>query len=440
MLKKRIAAIAAATALSLSLCVPAFAAVSLSEYDEDMYETVKEIIEKEIDEDIKDTELEILEAIRTEVSSQGESLSSQAAGIQVINKVAKDKSLWAAQWASAYQKGCEQYSVPLNSLTGAAGGMVDEAADANAVSKLHILQWDEDNSGVNRSAMKLMIDRILSNSALKNVMGICMAFAASLCIAFGIGDILQQATEKSASTEALWRAFLKMCVGLFIIYNCLYLAAAIIYVGDVILTAALNATNTTAATDTNAYRAHMAMWLSVTSVEKSGGFSLLAKTAGSGNASVFTSAFNAAISTIGMATRTAGSAAVNLALGGPLTSLLIKFAGSAIISFIISLTVYAVAINIGVRFVFTPLAVADLFSERFRSTGVRWLKSLAAAALQGVIIYVIVIVGTQLREILESGAAIPGFSPVTSCIVNLTMIGLFAKSGNLAKEIIGSHS
>ena len=119
--------------------------------------------------------------------------------------------------------------------------------------------------------------------------------------------------------------------------------------------------------------------------------------------------------------------------------MVIKFAGSAIISFIISLTVYAVAINIGVRFVFTPLAVADLFSERFRSTGTRWLKSLAAAALQGVIIYVIVIVGTQLREILESGAAIPGFSPVTSCIVNLTMIGLFAKSGSIANEVIGAH-
>lgn len=439
MLGKRIAALVVAIALSLSICMTAFAAISLDEYDEDMYDTVKELIEKEVDEDIRDTELEILEAIKTEISGQGEALSSQAAGVQVIKKVASDKSLWAAQWTSAFQKGCEQYSVPLTGLTGAVSGAVDESADANAVSKLHILQWDEDTSGVNRSAMKLMIDRIMSNTALTNVMGICMAFAASLCIAFGIGDILQQATEKSASTEALWRAFLKMCVGLFIIYNCLYIAAVIIYTGDVILTAALNATNPSSAADTNAYRAHMAMWLSVTSVEKSGGFSLLAKTAGSGNAGVFASAFNAAISAIGMATRTVGGAAVNMALGGPLTALLIKFAGSAIISFIISLTVYAVAINIGVRFVFTPLAVADLFSERFRSTGMRWLKSLAAAALQGVIIYVIVIVGTQLREILESGAAIPGFSPVTSCIVNLTMIGLFAKSGSIANEAIGAH-
>ncbi len=306
------------------------------------------------------------------------------------------------------------------------------------MNKLHILQWDEDPNGVNRSAMKLMIDRIMTNTALTNVMGICMAFAASLCIAFGFGDIIQQATEKSASAEALWRAFLKMCVGLFIIYNSLYIAAVIIYVGDVILTAALNATNSAVAADTGAYRTHMALWLSVSSIEKSGGFSLLAKTAGSGNAGVFSTAFNAAIAWVGnqMPEVFAG---ISTVLGGPVLSLITKLAGSAIISFIISLTVYAVAIDIGVRFVFTPLAVADLFSEKFRSTGVRWLKSFAASALQGVIIYVIVIVGTQLREILESGALIPGFSPVTSCIVNLTMIGLFVKSAGIAREITGPH-
>ena len=229
-----------------------------------------------------------------------------------------------------------------------------------------------------------------------------------------------------------------MCVGLFIIYNSLYIAAVIIYVGDVILTAALNATNSAVAADTGAYRTHMALWLSVSSIEKSGGFSLLAKTAGSGNAGVFSTAFNAAIAWVGnqMPEVFAG---ISTVLGGPVLSLITKLAGSAIISFIISLTVYAVAIDIGVRFVFTPLAVADLFSEKFRSTGVRWLKSFAASALQGVIIYVIVIVGTQLREILESGALIPGFSPVTSCIVNLTMIGLFVKSAGIAREITGPH-
>lgn len=433
MFGKRITALAAAIAISLSTCITSMAAMSLDEYDDTMYDSAKQLIEEEVDEDIRDTELEILEAIHTEATSQGGSLKTQQEGVKLIKKVTKDKSLWAAQWIAAFQKACDQYGVSSSELSGA-----DAAADDNAVNKLHILQWDEDPSGVNRSAMKLMIDRIMANTALTNVMGICMAFAASLCIAFGIGDILQQATEKSASTEALWRSFLKMCCGLFIIYNCLYIAAVIIYVGDVILTTALNATTGAGAADTEAYRTHMALWLSVTSIEKSGGFSLLAKTAGSGNAGVFSTAFNAAIASIGNAVPGI-LAGISASLGGPILSLITKIAGSAIISFVISLTVYAVAIDIGVRFVFTPLAVADLFSERFRSTGIRWLKSLAAAALQGVIIYVIVIVGTQLREILESGALIPGFSPVTSCIVNLTMIGLFVKSGNIAREVIGTH-
>ncbi len=434
MFGKKIAALAAAAVLSLSVSITSFAAMSLDEYDETMYDTVKQLIEEEVDQDIKDTELEILEAIRTEITSQGSSLESQKEGTRLIKKVASDKSLWASQWIAAFQKACDQYGVPSSVISGTA----DAGADADAVNKLHILQWDEDTSGVNRSAMKLMIDRIMSNTALTNVMGICMAFASSLCIAFGFGDILQQVTEKSASTEALWRAFLKMCIGLFIIYNSLYIAAAIICAGDVILTAALNATNGVGAVDTGAYRTHMALWLSVTSIEKSGGFSLLAKTAGSGNAGVFSTAFNAANAWVGNQ-MSAVFSGIPSVLGGPLIGLVTKFAGSAIISFVISLTVYAIAIDIGVRFVFTPLAVADLFSERFRSTGVRWLKSLVAAAIQGVIVYVIVIVGTQLREILESGALIPGFSPVTSCIVNLTMIGLFVKSAAIAREIAGPH-
>lgn len=69
----------------------------------------------------------------------------------------------------------------------------------------------------------------------------------------------------------------------------------------------------------------------------------------------------------------------------------------------------------------------------------RWLKGLAACALQGTIVYVTVLVGTNLRDILESGAAIPGFSPLTSALVNFTMIGFFAKSKSIANEIVGTH-
>lgn len=432
MFGKKLISFAAALILSLSVCMTSFAAMSLEEYDEDMYNAVKQLIENEGSEDTKDTELEILEAINTEIASQRDSLVSQEEGTKLIKKVAKDQNLWATQWVSAFQKACSQYGVSAT----ASGIETETNDDADAVNKLHILQWNENTSGVNKSAMKLMIDRIISNSALSNVMGICMAFASSLCIAFGLGDILQQATEKSASTEALWRAFLKMCVGLFIIFNCLYIAAFIIYAGDMILTLALNATSSAGAADTGAYRTHMALWLSVSSMEKAGGFSLLSKTAGSGNAGVFEAAFNAAYAWFG--TQFDSGMGVLVELLDSSFGRIINFFGSGFISLAISLTVYSVAINTGVRFVFTPLAVADLFSERFRSTGVRWLKALAAAAIQGVIIFAVVIVGTQLREILEGGAALPGFAPVTSFVVNWTMVGMFAKSGNMAREIVGA--
>ena len=75
MFGKRIAALAAAIVLSLSVCMTSLAAMSLDDYDETMYDTVKQLIEEEVDEDIRDTELEILEAIREEAASQGSSLS-----------------------------------------------------------------------------------------------------------------------------------------------------------------------------------------------------------------------------------------------------------------------------------------------------------------------------------------------------------------------------
>ena len=64
MFVKRIAALAAAIAISLSAAITSFAAMDLDEYDGTMYSAVKQLIEEEADQDIRDTELEILEAIR----------------------------------------------------------------------------------------------------------------------------------------------------------------------------------------------------------------------------------------------------------------------------------------------------------------------------------------------------------------------------------------
>lgn len=430
---KKAAAFAAVIVLSLSVPSVAFAEQSLSDLNDDMATSIQQVIDNEIDEDRQEAETKILDAIKAELDAAGEEFNNSSWGTAMIARIAKDNDFDAAPWKSAFQQACDQYGV----RDGIFDGVQDAAeaeADKQAVTKLHILQWDEDSSGVNRSAMKIMIDRILTNTALSNIMGICMAFASAMCIAFGLGDIIQQATEKSASTESLWRGFLKMCVGLFVIYNCLYIAAFVIYVGSMILTAALDATTAADYANADAYKAHMAMWASVMGVEKAGGFQVLVQQAAKGLWGTIKDAVSSAFSAVG--------SALGSGIGGILGSFVDMIGNSigvGIIQFVMSLTVYAVAINTGVRFVFTPLAVADLFSERFRSTGVRWIKGLAASALQGVIIYVVYVVGTELSDVLESGAALSGFSPVTSLVVYMTMIGLFAKSGGIAKEIVGAH-
>lgn len=440
MFAKKIRVIAVAAFFSLSICVPAFAAMSLEEYDQEMYAATRQLIEDEIyDETIRNTELEILEAFKSEIYGNSD-LTNQQKGSKVIAKIAKDKNVRDTQWKSAFQKSCENYSVP-NGTSDERSDSFDAEMDSLALSKLHILQWDQDQSGVNKSALKIMLTEFMRTPAIQNVMGICMSLAAALCIAFGIGSIIEKAAEKNISTDALWREFIKMIVGLVIIFNSLYFAAVIIYIGNLILSAALNNTNTQTVVAANANRTHMALWQSFVTMEKAGGISLATRTAGGGDGNAFSVALNAAKSfmsgMMGSITNVPGQIFNTITGGsGMIFDIITKLAGAGIMNFIISLTVYAIGIDIGLRFIFTPLAVADLYSEKFRSTGVRWLKALAAASLQGVIVYVVVIVGTALRTTLEGGAAFAGFAPVTGTIVNLTMIGFFAKSKAIANEII----
>ena len=424
--------------MMFSFCMPVFAAQSVSETDEQMKVRAEEIIDKYVPEGNREDEKKYLDSFNSKLTGV---ITIESEGVDVIEALASELNLDFTAWKAKFRDACNTYNVPhfpVNKQEDLAEGN----AAKNATSKLHILQWDADTEGVNRSALKTMLTDILSNSALKNVMGICMSFGAALCIAFGAGDIISKATEKSVSSDMVWRAFLKMCVGLFFIFNCLYIASAIIYVGNLLLTAALD--NVTFVTPEAAYeqRAHLALWDSLISIEESGGLSKMGSLAASGNSWILKplegmSTFFDTIGDLGSGiTSGIGNFFANVPVIGGLLSVL---SGSGIIEFATSLTVYAVAIDLGIRFVFTPIAVADLFSERFRSTGVKWLKSIAASSMQGVIIFVIVIVGTSLKNSLESGTLISGFSPVTSTVVNLTMIGLFAKSRGFAQEIVGVH-
>lgn len=376
----------------------------------------------------KATEEKLIDALHDKLSD--ESLNTVEDGNKIISQIAKDQSLNAGAWKSLFSKACETQNVPKNKK------QLESEVDAlnDATNKLHILWWDDDTSGTNKSAMKVMIEKLLDESSpARTVMSMCTTLGATLCLIFSIANILEKATEKSVSTEALWRSFLQMCLGIWIIYNCLYVATAIIYIGgDVILRAVIQ-TSTAVNANGAALKMRMAMWDTVMVAANDGGITGL-------QGSVATGGWGLLMELLSNSFSAAADAVYGFAAAWPSgIKAIINFVGGNVINGIISLTVYAIAIEMCIRFVFTPVAVGDMFSEKFRSTGVRWLKGLAACALQGTIVYVTVLVGTNLRTILESGGAIQGFSPVTSALVNFTMIGFFVKSKGIASEIVGTH-
>ena len=328
-----------------------------------------------------------------------EGIRTQAQGKEIIRKACRENNVSSKELISLFSEAAQDYGV-------------STSIDPNNDQEL-----------------------LTQGSAAYKVMSVCTAMGAMMCLVFGIGDILEKATEKSVSTEALWRAFLKLCLGIWIIYNCLYIASAIIYIGgNVVLRYIMTGDGGTL--DSAPYKLRLAIWQSVLAAEQQGGIASLKSTMASGGYGIIKQALQAAGSAVAGAVSGAYAAVSHF---GPLKMLVDVFNGSAWIQMATSFTIYAVAIEMGIRFVFTPIAVADMFSEKFRSSGIRWLKNLAACALQGTVIYVVIVVGTNLREILETGGAMPGFSPVTSTIVNLTMIGFFAKSRGLAQEAFGLH-
>ena len=196
---------------------------TISGYDDYMTEQAKEAIQ---DLSNKAAEEKLIDALHDKLSD--ESLNTVNDGNKIINEIAKEQSLNASVWKSLFSKACESHNVPKNKKE------VDAAVDAlnDATDKLHILWWDGDGTGTNISAMKVMIEKLLDpSSPAYTVMSMCTTLGATLCLVFSVMNIMEKATERSVSTEALWRSFLQMCLGIWIIYNCLYLASAIIYIG-----------------------------------------------------------------------------------------------------------------------------------------------------------------------------------------------------------------
>lgn len=134
-----------------------------------------------------------------------------------------------------------------------------------------------------------------------------------------------------------------------------------------------------------------------------------------------------------------------LASNGSMMNKLVDFGSGTIL--------YATTLEIIIRQIFAPLAVADVYQDGFRSSGARYLKGLFACLLKLAICGFIMMVFIELdslqitskvmqtlQEQMNADNAMGSFKLTTAAILILkgSMTMLMFQSGQLAKEIVGA--
>ena len=294
---------------------------------------------------------------------------------------------------------------PDSGLTAAGTTGTKKSDVEKAAEKLNILTWNTktDSQGnaiskINRGMISEILDAFdVQGSLMTSFTRPIQALAIALAITFGCSQLLVMVTDRNLSSEALQREFIKLLFGVWFIYNYKFFTLIIIRMGTLVVSSVQLAIGN-----------HGASSVQYTIVKA---FNTMLT-----NSTITQIEYNWFTNT--------GASIMNIgsSLSGAFGSLTSLF-GNGIVQLASSLVVYAVAIEI-----------ADLYSERFRSNGWMWLKKLFACALQGAVIYIIIFATDIFKNSLHAS-----FSVITNTAINLTMIGMFAKSRQVANDIIGVH-
>ncbi|MEI3179396.1 MAG: hypothetical protein V8S93_02135 [Lachnospiraceae bacterium] len=311
---------------------------------------------------------------------------------------------------SAYATITDESGTEVGSYKDTSAGNSD--AEAAGI-KTNILTWNkttDQNGNALSKANQGMVSKLLTSVSenMKDFSDNIRAFAIALAITFGAVGMMNMIQDKNASNEALSREFIKLMIGVWFIYNYKFFALLIIRAGTLLLEGVMTGVH-----GSSGNAVEYAITKSFLTV------------CGSGNVTEITSKWYAGI---GAALSDAASSLSGIF--GSITGLF----GNGIVQIASSLVIYAVVIELVVRYLFTPLAIADLYSEKWRSNGWMWLKKLFAVSMQGAVIFLIIYV----TDIFKDGLG-ASFSVITNTAINLTMIGMFAKSRQIANDIIGVH-
>ncbi len=382
-----------------------------------------------VDQDAEKARNAVLSYLESHLDELGDDPTVQG-GYEIIDKAVREAGLdvnVARAWKPYFKQEAMALGVSFESVhttiydpdTGAVVTYTNQekrkSEIENAALKVNLLTWDNavDSQGnsiadINRGVLAKLLERFDNGSFATQFTKPLCALAMAITIAFGCMNLVTLTTERNVGSDTLTREFIKVILGVWFIYNFRFFALWTINVGTMLLSKLQLSGG-----DFNAASAQYALVKSFTSL-------LQADNILNVSASMFTGIWNG-IKDFG----TQMSEGIGAVSG---------FLGNGIIQLASSLVVYAVAIEIGVRYALTPIAIADLYSERFRSAGWMWLKKLLACAMQGAVLYLIIFVTNELKSSI--GAT---FSVITNTAINLTMIGMYAKSRQIANDIIGVH-
>ena len=287
-------------------------------------------------------------------------------------------------------------------------------AKSDAGVKVNILTWNKSKDSQGNALDKInqgVISKMLTSAstALSSFADTIRAFAVALAITFGVIGIMNMVQDRNASNEMLTREFVKLFLGVWFIYNYKFFALLIIRAGTLVTETIMSAVGGSSN--------HAAQYALVKSL-----YTILS---GTSDITSLSTSFMTGIGQMFGDVLSSMSGAL-----GDITG----FFGSGIVQMSSSLVIYAVAIEIVIRYIFTPIAIADLYSEKWRSNGWMWLKKLFAVSIQGAVIFMIIYLTDLLKS--EIGGT---FSIVTNTAINLTMLGMFAKSRQIANDLIGVH-
>lgn len=421
--------------MMVSICLPITAYAEsyddqIKEY-QDSIEEIMDLVEQE-DKDTAEKYQAIIDVLFsdetkrsfTDANSSNYTIKAGYAKIDEAIKAANSTMNWLERiadinvnalsnvWKSQFRKEAEAYGIEYGNTFGTKGSAAEEIENASI--KVNLLTWDRDKKN-NGSVIAQLEQGVVMKflKAFDSFSGFTTwtrGIAIALTIVFGCTTIMTMTMDRNASAETLQREFIKVLFGIWVIMNYKFFALLIIRLGTII-------TERVMITDFNSEKGK---YVYLTLCQS---FSELVQEAPN-------------ISQFGIMQLQGQGGYVGSGIGNAASNFvgtISNFVGGGLTQLASSLTVYAVVIEIGLRYMFTPIAIADLYSEKFRSNGWMWLKKLFAVSMQGAVIFMIIYAVDVLKNAIDTT------SIITNTAINLTMIGMFAKSRQIANDIIGVH-